>query len=203
MKKLLLIALILQLTACGQSGNQKPAEPVSEVATTAEDATEQPKEQSVPKIEFLSLEDAIAKTKPEMKDFNDIEISKGAAVFAYWASEHLKWADLQKTEGSKHALVMKDPDTERGKKLCTNASIVEIQVDNTMPNKVKIYTGGLFDSSMRIYRFIAVGSTGELVANSNAKFCGIITGKNDYTNSAGGVGHAVHLVGMFDLPENK
>lgn len=190
--------MVLFFTACDNK-NESPAE-------DANTNVESPKPETtaaVPSIEFSSFEEAIKSTKAEMADFADTEISKGAAVFAYWASEHLKWNDLQKIESSKFELVMKDPDTERGKKLCTNASIVEIAVDNTMPNKVKIYTGALFDSSMRIYRFIAVGSTGELVANSSAKFCGIVTGKNDYANSAGGVGHAIHLVGMFNLPENK
>lgn len=52
-------------------------------------------------------------------------------------------------------------------------------------------------------RFAAVASTGELVAQSSANFCGVTTGKYSYSNSGGGTTHAVFLVGMFDLPENK
>jgi hypothetical protein len=31
----------------------------------------------------------------------------------------------------------------------------------------------------------------------------VVTGKYSYANSGGGTGHAVTLVGVFDLPENK
>lgn len=40
-------------------------------------------------------------------------------------------------------------------------------------------------------------------ANRSARFCGVVTGLYDDSNSGVGVGHAVQMVGMFDLPENK
>ena len=61
-----------------------------------------------------------------------------------------------------------------------------------------IYMRGYSD----IYRFLAVKSTGNITDESSAKFCGVVIGKMDYANSAGGVAHAIQLVGMFDLPEN-
>jgi hypothetical protein len=67
----------------------------------------------------------------------------------------------------------------------------------------KFYNGGLVDHYGHIYRFIAVRSTGDLVAGSVAHFCGVVTGKQSYANSVGGMAHAVFLVGMFVLPENK
>jgi hypothetical protein len=30
-----------------------------------------------------------------------------------------------------------------------------------------------------------------------------VTGRYDYHDSGGGTGHAVQVVGMFDLPENR
>ncbi len=54
-----------------------------------------------------------------------------------------------------------------------------------------------------IYRFLAAGSSGTLVPQSYGRFCGVVTGTYDYSNSGGGTGHAVEMVGMFDLPENK
>lgn len=200
--RILVVALILLLASCGQDSNDKSLQTQNE-QTQAVENLEEKEPEAQPKIDYATLSDAIDGTKPDMADFAETSLSKGAIILAYWATEHLKWGDLQKIKSTKHALVMKDPDAERGEKICVYGHIVEIQVDNTMPNKIKIYFGGMFDASMQIYRFIAVGSTGDLVGGSQAKFCGIVTGKNDYQNSNGGVAHAVHLVGMFDLPENK
>lgn len=66
-----------------------------------------------------------------------------------------------------------------------------------------LYFGGMYDEAGKLYRFIAVGSTGALVESSRAKFCGVVVGQQHYQNSAGGVAHSVQLVGMFDLPENR
>lgn len=166
------------------------AETVAEVAKT-------------PTLDYPNLTEAISALKPQMTDFVETEVSEGAVLLSYWGTEHMKWPEIQAIEKSKFKLVMKDPDIERGKQLCMNGEVIEIQVDNTLPNGKKIYHGGLFDGNYNIYRFIALGSTGELVGGSRAKFCGIITGKNDYSNSQGGSAHAVHLVGMFDLLDNK
>lgn len=152
---------------------------------------------------WANLREAIAGTRLDMADIQGEVISTGAAKLALWGAKHMNWGDLQKVEQGKYGMVMKDPDSQRGKRLCAYGTIAEIQVDNSAPEKV--YLGGLSvltDEGMRIYRFIAVGSTGELVAGNDARFCGIVTGKNDYQNSVGGVAHAVHVVGMFELPEN-
>jgi len=45
-----------------------------------------------------------------------------------------------------------------------------------------------------VIRFVAVGDTGALVANSTARFCGIVTGRFTYLNAIGGTTHAVRLV---------
>ena len=66
-----------------------------------------------------------------------------------------------------------------------------------------IFDGLMLDYARNIYKFSAVGNSGDLVADSQTRLCGIITGKYDYSNSAGGTGHAIKLVGMFDLPANK
>jgi hypothetical protein len=39
--------------------------------------------------------------------------------------------------------------------------------------------------------------------NTAARFCGVVTGLYDYSNSGGGTGHTADIVGMFDLPESK
>jgi len=146
-----------------------------------------------------SLTEAISVAKPHMTDtFN--EMSSGAVLLGAWAIKGLKWSELQKLPSTKHSLVMKDPDEERGKLMCARGTVIEIQAVKTPQGK--IFTGGLF-SGAHIIRFIAVGSSGELVARSRTGFCGIVVGKQSYANSVGGSAHAVFLVGMFSLPENK
>ncbi|HEU4576997.1 MAG TPA: hypothetical protein VFS67_01995 [Polyangiaceae bacterium] len=129
------------------------------------------------------------------------ELDPAALAFALWSTDHLTWEEIQALPETKHAKVLKDPDAERGKKNCYSGNIVEIQVDRSAGKPV--YLGGLVTGSGVVMRFAAVGSTGELVAKSYAKFCGVTTGKYSYSNSGGGTTHAVFLVGMFDLPENK
>ena len=113
----------------------------------------------------------------------------------------MKWSELSQVPATKYGLVMKDPDRERGKRLCIQGSIIEIHAENS--GYGKLFHGGIWSDGGNIYRFIAVGSSGELVERSRASFCGVVIGKQDYSNSAGGMTHAVFLVGMFGLPENK
>jgi hypothetical protein len=61
----------------------------------------------------------------------------------------------------------------------------------------------LMTGSVNIVRFYAVGSSGDLVQNRPARFCGAVAGRYSYDNAAGGSTHAVAVVGLFDLPENK
>lgn len=166
-----------------------------------EPAVAKPQKNENERLNAENLQAAIRITLPYMNDFVEDKLSDGAIVLAHWASTDMKWGELQAAEAGKYALVMKDADSQRGKRLCTKGVIVEIHADKTLPKKV--FTGGMFDEGGRLYRFLAVGSTGEIVGNSPARFCGVVTGRNDYHNSVGGVAHAVHLIGMFDLPENK
>ena len=128
-------------------------------------------------------------------------ISVGAGMFAFWSADNLKWQDIQSLPKTTFPLVMKDPDLQRGKSICTSGSIIEIETERFKDKT--FYSGGLFSDSGDIYRFIAVKSTGDLVARSRGTICGIVTGRQSYQNSMGGVAHAVLLVGMFNLPENK
>jgi len=156
--------------------------------------------QAKPTLNFASLGEAVAAIKPLMGDeINDV--SAGAVALAMWSDSNLNWSDFKNMSQSKYALIMKDSDTERGKLLCAVGSIIEIQSEKLDGHK--FYMGGIADDYGRIYRFIAVHSTGDLVAQSEGKFCGVVIGKQSYSNSIGGVAHAVFLVGMFALPENK
>ena len=148
-----------------------------------------------------TLSNAITQYRPLMTDsVNDL--SNGAALLALWAAESgLKWKELTDLPRTKAALVMKDSDEQRGKLICTSGPIIEIAAE--VSSGQKFFEGGLADlDSGTIYRFVAVRSTGDLVEKSYASFCGVVIGRFDYSNSAGGVAHAIQLVGMFKLPEN-
>ncbi|WAR45493.1 hypothetical protein [Methylomonas rapida] len=152
-------------------------------------------------IRSFSLQDVITLTKPQMEDIQGEGVSKGTALLAFWATASLKWNELMALPNSKHGLIMKDSSTELGKRLCVKGLVIEIARDKSVEEP--LFTGGMLDNAGRIYRFAAVGSTGDIVGNSHAGFCGIVTGQQHYANSIGGVAHAVMLVGLFDLPENK
>ena len=85
--------------------------------------------------------------------------------------------------------------------MCSSGTLVEIH--KTLLQDQKVYWGLLMTYSQQLVSFWAVGSTGKLVENHGAKFCGFVTGLYDYNNSSGGAGHAVEAVGYFQLPENK
>lgn len=161
-----------------------------------------PVKQALITMDPMPVANAFAFEKPEMTDLLD-EDSPGTAVFALWAARRMRWSDVNVAQDeTTPALVKKDSDSARGKRICANGQVIQIKVE-------KLTTGGhlsqglLASDAGNIYRFLAAGSSGSLIENSYGHFCGLVTGTYDYTNSAGGTGHAVSLVGMFDLPENK
>ena len=183
------------LAACGKS------EPVKTELT--QPALIQPQESNViPDIVATNLVDAIEQVKPQMTDAAAGEqSSNGKILLARWAMKNMNFSEIQSLPSSSFALTMKDPDETRGRKLCIQGSVIEISVEKVPDGKIAI--AGMFDASHNIYRVIAVGSSGDITSESRAKFCGVIIGREDYENSNGGVSHAVALVGMFDIPENK
>lgn len=152
-------------------------------------------------MEQATLPEAIAVALPKMTDTDD-ETSPGALLLALWAAKHLTWSavTVAKNETS-FALVHKDSDAARGKRLCVRGSIVQISKLDLVDRVV--FHGLMLSGYSDLVSFIAAGSTGELVEQSGARFCGVVIGTYDYSNSAGGKGHATSLVGMFDLPENR
>ncbi|WP_415878677.1 hypothetical protein [Methylomonas sp. TEB] len=187
---------LIETTATTETANVSiPLTSKSEVSPVIDKA------EQLARFQSYTLQEAIEISKPEMEDIQGIGVSKGSGILAYWASFGLKWQELQALPKSKYGLVMKDSVPELGKRLCVTGHVAEIQRERSIDQP--IFTGGIIDNEAKVYRFAAVGSTGEIVANDRASFCGIITGQQHYPNSIGGVSHAVYLVGMFDLPENK
>ncbi len=162
-----------------------------------------PEETPVDKIaKISSLRGALEFAIPYMSDQYN-KVSDGALLLATWAAAHLRLGDVKvaKDETS-FALAQKDPDEARGKRICVTGSIIQIAVTRTPFGKLNEGLIGVNYLS-RLYHFVAAGSSGSLVQGNRARLCGVVTGRFDYSNSAGGTGHAIQLVGMFDIPENR
>ncbi len=144
---------------------------------------------------------ALIATIPMMTDARN-DTSPGAEALTIWGIGHMKWSDVAVTKDETSiALVKKDSDEARGKRVCYGGSLIQIEV--VKDEWGKSATGLLVTNDTSLIHFSAVGSTGDLVAQSPARICGVVIGKYDYSNSGGGVGHAVQVVGMFDLPANR
>jgi len=129
-------------------------------------------------------------------------ISDAAIIFAMWASKRLTWRDFYvEDDETTIAKVMKDSDESRGKRMCYGGQVIQILVNKTKYGKIA--EGLLMTGDMKFLSFLAVGSTGDLVERSRGRFCGVVTGRYSFANSAGGTTHSVQVVGMFDLPENN
>jgi hypothetical protein len=200
MKKFVAALVILTSTACNSAKTDAvsttTASTLTTVPTVAPVATETPADKIA---KMTTLREVIEFAKPFMSD----EVSKpsvGTVALSIWGVKRMKFSDVVVvTDETSYARVQKDPDSERGKRLCITGKLVEITVSKT--DFGKVFEGLLYNGNL--WRFAAMGSTGDLVEMKPARFCGVVIGKYDYSNSAGGTGHAVQVVGMFDLPENK
>jgi hypothetical protein len=147
-----------------------------------------------------SLAEALPVAIPTFGDSADGSLNPGALLFAMWASGRLSWGDIQGVRPVTYGAAAKDPEEERGRRLCASGELIQIEAERLVGTR---FFWGLLGTPSGIIKFHAFGSSGDLVAESPAKFCGVFVGKYDYPNSAGGTGHALTAVGMFDLPENR
>lgn len=212
MRRLLVVLMAL---GCSKGADKapataaKPGEGANASAPLAKNIVEPlPTPAPEPEPEFdirviKAMDVALKVVLPQMEDSAD-EHSPGTVLFAVWAADNMRWTDVAvaKNETSA-ALVLKDSDEARGKRLCARGRIIEIAKEDTGEGHGRIYSGGMWDANANVIRFFAVGSTGELVSRSNARFCGVVAGRYSYENSGGGSTHGIAMVGMFDLPENK
>jgi hypothetical protein len=161
---------------------------------------------TIPAMETASsVQSAIELAKPFMDDAPDSH-SDGTIYLALWASKRARWEDFRvKKNETTFGRVKKDVDTERGKRMCVNGEIVQIERRRDIGQGFYLETfWGLMMNldTQNLVSFFAVGSTGDLEQGSPGHLCGIVTGVFEYANSAGGTGHATELVGMFGLKEN-
>lgn len=147
-----------------------------------------------------SLAAALAFATPALGDSTD-EPNPGAAMLTVWATKHLTWAMLETRPKTSYRLVMKDAVPERGKLICVRGTVTQITTDRSTGEP--IYIGQIMTSGMKFVHFNAVKSSGKIVEDSPARFCGVVTGRYSYSNTGGGTTLTVNAVGMFDLPENR
>ena len=201
MKKILLATVLLTLIGCSKQSDNN--ENMTQPAVAQPEIEE--KSDSEKYAELLASQDTLSKAvnmiKPTMSDEFDA-FPSSAGILASWMNEkNVKISDIRSLESSTRGKILKDSFSERGKRLCISATLVEIQVDRSAG--FAAYHAGLVNNYTDVTRVLAIGSTGDLVADSNATFCGIIVGKVGFTNASGGTTNAPYLVGMFDLPENR
>jgi len=153
------------------------------------DAAPEPIEVRIAKA--ATFTEAVALAKPAMTDTTD-ELGGGTKLFATYAAAKLRWGDVDVPAETTVAHVLKDPDVERGKRMCVDGVIATIERRDL--ERRKVYVGSLRLADGDGVAFVAVGTTGELVKRNPARFCGAVIGK---------AGSVASMVGMFDLPENR
>jgi hypothetical protein len=202
MSRLGLVGGLAVLAACSRGSakakadEQGPAK--GEVKELAPVVPEPPPEEQILAID--GFDEAVAFAKPMMADGN-VARSKGDLMLTFWSATKLRWTDVAVAKNETSVkLVNKDSDEQRGKRMCLRGQIAQITKVNNDP---KFYSGLMFVTMADRISFNAVGSTGELVDDSWARFCGVVTQRYGFDNVSGGTTLTVAMVGMFDLPENK
>ncbi len=170
-----------------------PAKQDKPLVTAPSPTPEPPRPSPKPSIETrvaqaATLAEAIALAKPSMGSSTE-ELPPGAALLANYRK--LRWSDVEAME-TIVARVQKDPEPERGKRLCAEGEIERITRRDVGARKV--FVGRLVLPDGDGVAFVAVGTTGELLKRMSARFCGVVIGMS---------GNDVAMLGMFDLAENR
>ena len=103
------------------------------------------------------------------------------------AFEKLVWSDVDGGGETTLPLIKKDPERERGRKLCVVGTVDAIE--RTTIDGRSLHAGTLRTADGDTAPFVALGSTRSVVARYAGRFCGVANGKT--------------VIGLFDLPENR
>lgn len=112
-----------------------------------------------------------------------------------------RWSDLAPPRDETTVLqAMKDVETARRKRLCVSGRVAEIHV--VRADGMTASWGTLVSTAGAI---TAVGGaeTGDLVAGSAARFCGVVVGSRAYRNTRGGEAQTIMVAGAWDLPARR
>jgi hypothetical protein len=82
-----------------------------------------------------SLPDAIEVARPMMSNTVG-KLDVGSALLAMWASKNLSWQALEALPETTPALFKRDPEAERGRRLCMSGTVLEIRAEKTMANRL-------------------------------------------------------------------
>ena len=187
--------IIVVMLACKSAKQDDKAAPEKVVPA----AVKEPERKSPAEVvvELKTLKEVIEYVKTFSHDTEN-ETSVGAVLFTLWAKDHLNRKEFQTVPATTHALVLKDSDAERGKRLCSSGRVIQISKSNSeVWGSSKVWEGVFMMPSFKAVRYIAVGETGEIVEGTTATFCGLVIGKYSYSNAGGGTTHAVSAVGEF------
>ena len=129
--------------------------------------------------------------------------SEAAHFLVLWAAPRTRFDDYSVAKDeTTFALVQRDPDGERGKRLCRPVRVRSISAIGKPSERDRWHLAdvGALEGE---YRLFAVGGVGALVAESAARFCGRVLGESTFEDAAHKEHAQVDVIGMFDLPENR
>ncbi|HVU01409.1 MAG TPA: hypothetical protein VHE30_06640 [Polyangiaceae bacterium] len=86
-------------------------------------------------LKKASVTEAISVTRPLMTNTAG-RLDPGSALLAIWASDHLTWDALSALPETSPALFRKDPEAERGRRLCMSGVIVEIRAEKSLAGRL-------------------------------------------------------------------
>jgi hypothetical protein len=188
-----LTVAIVGIVAFAVLRSSDPPKPtVSPVAVTPPTAPPPPPETPARRVaNAKTFAQAIDLARPAFADTTD-ELGDGAKLLANYAAKKLRWDEVHVPAETTLARVEKDPQLERGKRLCATGEIERIARRDLEDRRV--YVGRLRTVENDAVAFVATGTTGDLVKRSTGTLCGVVLGMS---------GDAVSILGMFDLDENR
>jgi hypothetical protein len=86
-------------------------------------------------VEKASLKDAIEVARSRMENTVS-RVDVGSALLAIWASKKLTWDALSALPETSPPLFRKDPEAERGKRLCMSGRIETIRAEKTLAGRL-------------------------------------------------------------------
>ena len=185
------------------SATSKP-NPTPKPKTTAEEVLSN-YEVSMIRNNYPTLESAIAGLKDEGRMSEDLLNKERFPNFmhrlVFWDElVGMDWDELNSIPKTNYQRMKKDIISESGKGFCFEGMVHEIRVNREITPPV---TEALMYVPYEGYiAIMAVRSSGDILPEEKAKFCGIATG-NMYYQTLRGEDSSPYLLGMFDLPENK
>lgn len=155
---------------------------------------------------YPTLESAIAGYRDEDLMAEELVNNQDASDFmrklVIWdALVGMNWDELNSIPETNYKKMNKDIIAESGKRFCFKGRVDRIQVNRTVkPAFADAVMVVPYEGRVAI---VAVKSSGDILPDTEARFCGIVAGTRSYQTIMGTPGSLPDLVGMFDLPENK